>query len=102
MAVTATQAAMPQHLCALQRANAVRMRRAEIKRQLKVGEITLQDALADSAVASMDIGDLLRCVPRWGKTRVMAALAQEHISPTRTVQRLTPRQRDALIEAATR
>ena len=98
--MASTAPAMPQHLQALQRANEVRDERARLKRDLKAGRKTLAQALEDPCVAKMEVVDLLKCLPRWGRHHAMRALAPEYISPNRLVGTLTERQRKALVERA--
>jgi hypothetical protein len=61
----------PQHMQALQRANAVRLARAELKRRVAVGEISAAEVILDTPwqAESMTISDLLTSQRRWGHTR---------------------------------
>ena len=88
----------PQHLQALQRANRVRLARAELKRRIADGEVSAADVILDSPweAASMAIGDVLMSQRRWGGTRCRKFLAMFRISETKTVGSLTERQRQAL------
>lgn len=88
----------PQHLQALQRANRVRLARAELKRRIADGEVSAAEVILTSPweAASMAIGDVLMSQRRWGGTRCRKFLAMFRISETKTVGSLTERQRHAL------
>jgi hypothetical protein len=88
----------PQHLQALQRANRVRLARAELKRQIADGEVTAGEVILTSPweASSMAIGDVLMSQRRWGGTRCRKFLAMFRISETKTIGSLTERQRHAL------
>ena len=81
----------PQHLQALQRANRVRLARAE-------GEISAAEVILSSPweASSMAIADVLMSQRRWGGTRCRKFLAMFRITETKTVGSLTERQRRAL------
>jgi hypothetical protein len=88
----------PQHLQALQRANRVRLARAELKRRIADGEVTAAEVILTSPweASSMAIGDVLMSQRRWGGTRCRKFLAMFRISETKTIGSLTERQRHAL------
>jgi hypothetical protein len=88
----------PQHLQALQRANRVRLARAELKRKISEGETTAAEVILASPweAESMALGDVLMSQRRWGGTRCRKFLAMFRISETKTVGSLTERQRLAL------
>jgi hypothetical protein len=88
----------PQHLQALQRANRVRLARAELKRRIADGETTAAEVIltAPWEASSMAIGDVLMSQRRWGGTRCRKFLAMFRISETKTIGSLTERQRHAL------
>ena len=88
----------PQHLQALQRANRVRLARAELKRRISEGEVTAAEVIltAPWEAASMAISDVLMSQRRWGGTRCRKFLAMFRISETKTIGSLTERQRRAL------
>jgi hypothetical protein len=93
-----TAIAAPQHLRALQRANEVRLARAELKRRVADGELTASDVVLDAPweAESMAISDLLMSQRRWGRTRCKRFLAQVPLSETKTIGSLTERQRRAV------
>jgi hypothetical protein len=88
----------PQHLQALQRANRVRLARAELKRKIADGELSAAEVILTSPweASSMAIGDVLMSQRRWGGTRCRKFLAMFRISETKTIGSLTERQRHAL------
>jgi hypothetical protein len=88
----------PQHMQALQRANAVRLARAELKRRVAVGEISAAEVILDTPwqAESMTISDLLTSQRRWGHTRCRKFLQCVPMSENKTVGSMTDRQRHAL------
>ncbi len=98
MTITAPMSRAPQHLQALERANAVRLARADLKRRIASGDTTAAEVILDSPweVASMTIGDLLTSQRRWGTTRCKRLLQAVPISESKQVGAMTERQRHAL------
>ena len=88
----------PQHMQALQRANAVRLARAELKRRVAIGEISVADVILDAPweAESMTISDLLTSQRRWGHTRCRKFLQCVPMSENKTIGSMTDRQRGAL------
>jgi hypothetical protein len=106
MNATATIApAGPQYMRALERANKVRLARAELKRRVSTGEITVAEVILDCPweAESMAVADLLMSQRRWGQTRCRKFLAQVPMSEKKTVGSMTDRQRGnlaAMLDAA--
>ena len=99
MNATATIApAGPQHMRALERANQVRLARAELKRRVAGGEIGVAEVILDCPweADSMAVADLLMSQRRWGQTRCRKFLAQIPMSEQKTVGSMTERQRRTL------
>jgi hypothetical protein len=99
MNATATIApAPPQHMQALQRANEVRLARAELKRRIAAGEISASEVILTCPweADSMSVADVLMSQRRWGHTRCRNFLAGVPMSETKTVGSMTQRQRFAL------
>ena len=88
----------PQHMRALERANKVRLARAELKRGVAVGEIDVAEVILECRweAQSMAVGDLLMSQRRWGQTRCRKFLAQIPMSEKKTIGSLTDRQRRTL------
>jgi len=100
MNATATIApAGPQYMRALERANKVRLARAELKRRISTAEIDITDVLIDCPweAESMAVADLLLSQRRWGQTRCRKFLAQLPMSEKKTLGSLTDRQRQTLV-----
>jgi hypothetical protein len=100
MNATATIApAGPQYMRALERANKVRLARAELKRRISTGEIDVTAVLIDCPweADSMAVADLLLSQRRWGQTRCRKFLAQLPMSEKKTLGSLTDRQRQTLV-----
>jgi hypothetical protein len=95
MTFTATMTTGPQRMQALERANAVRLRRAELKRRIADGRVSAADVILDLPweATSWPVGELLTSQRRWGSIRAHKLLAGLHISETRPVGELTERQR---------
>jgi hypothetical protein len=97
-----TQTAMttpgPQRLRALERANAVRLARADLKRRIADGEISAADVIlaCPPESCSWSLGDLRMSQRRWGTTRCRKFLGRNHITETKPVGALTERQRRVL------
>ena len=98
MNATATIAPAPQHLQALNRANEVRLARAQLKKRVAEGAVTAGDVILESPweAESMTVSDLLMSQRRWGHQRCRRVLAQIPVSETKTVGTLTERQRRVL------
>jgi hypothetical protein len=98
MNAAATIAPGPQHMRALQRANQVRLARAELKRRVSDGEISASEVILTSPweAESMTVADLLMSQRRWGHTRCRKFLQSVPMSETKTIGTMTDRQRHAL------
>jgi hypothetical protein len=90
----------PQHLQALQRANAVRLARAELKRKVAEGGVSAAEVILSSPweVESMSVSDLLTSQRRWGSTRCRKFLQCVPIPENKPIGTLTDRQRHALAQ----
>jgi hypothetical protein len=90
--------ARPQHMRALERANKVRLARAELKRRVAIGEIEVGGVILHCPweADSMAVADLLMSQRRWGQTRCRKFLSQIPMSEKKTVGSMTDRQRRVL------
>ncbi|HEX4107945.1 MAG TPA: hypothetical protein VHX88_07410 [Solirubrobacteraceae bacterium] len=97
-ATGATMISGPQHLRALERANQVRLARAELKRQVAIGLIDVAAVILSCPweARSMPVSDLLTSQRRWGHTRARKFLSAIPITETKTIGTMTVRQRCAL------
>ena len=99
MNATATIApAGPQYMRALERANKVRLARADLKRRVAVGELEVAEVILDCPweAQSMAVADLLMSQRRWGQTRCRKFLSQIPMSEKKTIGSMTERQRKTL------
>lgn len=86
---------VPQHLRALQRANKVRLARAEMKRAIARGERDVSDVICRCPweATSMSVAELLTSQRRWGRTRARKFLIPLRIAENKELEALTERQR---------
>jgi hypothetical protein len=103
MDASATVVRGPQYMRALERANAVRLARAELKRRVADGELPVAEVILTSPweAESMAVADLLMSQHRWGRTRVRRFLAGVPMSENKTIGSMTQRQRLRLGEQLT-
>jgi hypothetical protein len=83
---------------ALERANQVRLARAELKRLVAAGETSVAEVILQCPweADSMAVADLLMSQRRWGQTRCRKFLSQIPMSEKKTVGSMTERQRRTL------
>ncbi len=98
MGDTASVVAAPQHLRALEHANRIRLARAELKRKIGAGEVTVREVLAapPAELASMSLSELLMSQRRWGRARCRRLLLSLGVPENKRIGTLTDRQREAL------
>ena len=98
MNATATIAPAPQYMRALERANKVRLARAELKRKVSMDELDAAGVILSCPweAHSMAVADLLMSQRRWGQTRCRKFLAQIPMSEKKTIGSMTERQRHTL------
>ena len=97
--VAAPERSLQQRMDALQRANLIRMQRAQLKRDLKAGRHTIQDLLLEPPdfVETAKVFDMLLAVPKYGRVKVNKVLVGCRISPSKTIGGLSQRQRTELV-----
>ena len=90
-----------QHLRALEYANRVRLARADIKRRIAEGELSVAEVVLSCPwhAHSMSVSTLLTSQKRWGRTRCRRMLLSIGVSENKPIGALTERQRMALAEA---
>ena len=88
-----------QRMEALARANDIRTRRAQLKRDLKAGRRSIHSLLLDPPeyVETAKVFDMLLAVPKYGRVKVYKILTLCKISPCKTVGGLSERQRRELV-----
>lgn len=84
-----------QHMIALDRANEVRMARAQLKRDIRTGQVSVLDILASPPehAHTMRLYDLLTAMPMVGKFKADAVMRRLHCSAAKTVGEMSERQR---------
>ena len=84
---------------ALKRANDIRVRRAQLKRDLKDGHVQVDEILVDPPeyVETAKVFDILMAVPKFGRVKAARFLNQCRMSQSKTVGGLSDRQRAELI-----
>ena len=90
----------PQHLKALERANRVRLARADLKRRVEAGEVSVAEVILECPweAETMAVADLLMAQRRWGQTRCRRFLAQIPLPENKQIGTMTERQRNALAQ----
>ena len=84
---------------ALERANKIRTARAQLKRDLKGGKVSIQQLLLKppSYLETAKVFDMLLAVPKYGRVKANKVLVQCRISPSKTIGGLSERQRNELV-----
>jgi DNA uptake protein ComE-like DNA-binding protein len=97
---TPPQLTPEQRADALAKAAIARAARAEIKNQLKIGSMSLAEALSstDSAVGKLKVVSMLESLPGVGKVKARRIMDDIGIADNRRVQGLGQQQRAALLE----
>jgi hypothetical protein len=88
----------PQHMRALERANLVRLARAELKREIARGDRDPSQVVEECPweTESMTIAELLTSQRRWGRTRARKFLMPLSLNENKQLGTLTSRQRRLL------
>ena len=84
---------------ALQRANEIRTRRAQLKKDLKGGRVSIHMLLTEPPeyVETAKVFDMLLAVPKYGRVKANKVLTTCRISPSKTIGGLSQRQRTELV-----
>ena len=90
---------LDQRMEALRRANEIRVRRAQLKKDLKAGTVRVEDVLLDPPdwVETAKVFDILMAVPKLGRVKAARFLNQCRVSQSKTVGGLSERQRAELV-----
>jgi hypothetical protein len=96
---SAPERSLTQRMDALQRANDIRTRRAQLKRDLKAGRVSIHALLTDPPeyLETAKVFDMLLAVPKYGRVKVNKILQTCRISPSKTIGGLSERQRTELV-----
>ena len=104
MQATRTQVQAPlrsldQRMDALRRANEIRVRRAQLKKDLKDGRAQIEEILQrpPDYVETAKVFDMLMAVPKLGRVKAARLLNQCRISQSKTIGGLSERQRSELV-----
>ena len=95
----APERSLDQRMEALKRANDIRVRRAQLKKDLKDGRVGIEDVLLrpPAYVETAKVFDILMAVPKFGRVKATRLLNQCRISQSKTVGGLSERQRTELV-----
>jgi hypothetical protein len=94
------QRSLDQRMDALRRANEIRSQRADLKKQLKSGELAVYDLIdrPPEFVLTAKVFDMIVAAPKYGKVKATRLLNQCRISQGKTLGGLSERQRQELVE----
>ena len=97
--VQAPVRSLDQRMEALRRAKDIRVKRAQLKKDLKSGAVSIEEILRDPPefVSTAKVFDMLMAVPKFGRVKAARFLNQCRISQSKTVGGLSERQRAELI-----
>lgn len=100
MTETAIITREPQRLRALERANEIRLARAELRRRIADGSVSAAEVILSPPCEAISwaIGDMLMSQRRWGTTRCRKFLLRNQINETKALGALTERQRRVLAD----
>src|SRR3954466_14699798 len=95
----APERSLDQRMEALKRANDIRVRRAQLKKDLKLGQVRIEEILGapPEDVETAKVFDMRMAVPKFGGVKAARFLTQCRISQSKTVGGLSERQRAELI-----
>ena len=98
--VQAPVRSLDQRMEALKRANDIRVKRAQLKKDLKSGAVSIEQILREPPeyVSTAKVFDMLMAVPKFGRVKAPRLLNQCRISQSKTVGGLSDRQRQELID----
>jgi hypothetical protein len=100
----APERSLDQRMEALRRANAIRSQRAQLKRDLKTGDVSIKEIISvpPEFVQTAKVYDMLMAVPKYGKVKATRFLNHCRISQGKTIGGLSERQRNELLELLAR
>ena len=86
---------------ALEKAKIARIKRAQVREDLKSGKLTLKDVVDmknDEIVGRMKVSTLIETLPGYGKAKAGKVMAELKIAESRRLRGLGARQEAALLE----
>lgn len=86
---------------ALEKAKAARIKRAQVREDLKTGKLSLKKVLAmkdDPVVGRMKVSTLIETLPGYGKAKAEKIMTELRIAESRRLRGLGERQEAALLE----
>lgn len=100
----APERSLDQRMEALRRANEIRSARAQLKKDLKSGQVNMRDIIAEPPdyVLTAKVYDMLLAVPKYGKIKATRFINHCRISQGKTVGGLSERQRNELVDLLSR
>jgi hypothetical protein len=100
----ASARSLERRMSALRQANEVRSARAELKQELRLGKVRLEEILAirPDYLSSAELVELLVAVPKIGPVRAARILSTARVSQSVTIGGLSHRQQACLIELLSR
>src|SRR3984893_9525415 len=100
----APERSLNQRMDALARANQIRIKRAQLKRDLNAGLLSIHSLLLTPPeyVETAKVFDILLAVPKYGRVKVNKILAHCRIAPSKTIGGLSERQRSELVSLLNR
>nr|WP_205698170.1 integration host factor, actinobacterial type [Conexibacter sp. SYSU D00693] len=95
----APERSLNQRMDALQKANVIRTKRAQLKRDLKAGRVSIHQLLLEPPdyLETAKVMDMLLAVPKYGRVKANKVLQTCRISPSKTIGGLSARQRAELV-----
>jgi hypothetical protein len=95
----APRRSLDQRMEALQRANDIRVKRAKLKKDLKLGRVRFDEILRNPPeyVSTAKVLDMLMAVPKFGQVKAKRYLNQCRIAESKTIGGLSDRQRAELV-----
>ena len=88
-----------QRMEALKRANDIRVKRAQLKKELKSGDVSFEQIVRvpSEFVETAKVFDMLMAVPKFGRVKSARLLSELRISQSKTMGGLSDRQRLELV-----
>ena len=86
---------------ALEKAKAARIKRAEVREELKSGKLSIREVLAqkdDPVIGRMKVSTLIETIPGYGQAKAEKLMKELQIAESRRLRGLGSRQLAALLE----